>query len=169
MSDPYRELRQGVEVTTTDGQPPDPQCAQAGAPQGIDPASGQHRAYWVLSPQERAKGFVRPVRQTYTHRGRQVCGLPVKDDQPGNFICTCEPNHVGGCDQWRQVTDKQLQDFSSSKRLGGCGGTTSMGLAIAETYARNPKFYGSTFCVQCGNHYPVAEFTWFGTEEALGS
>lgn len=37
----------------------------------IDPATGQQKAYIVLTPAERAKGFVRPVRQTYKH---QVCG-----------------------------------------------------------------------------------------------
>jgi hypothetical protein len=37
---------------------------------------------------------------------------------------------------------------------------TSMPLAIAETYARDPKFYGRTFCYECGVHLPVGEFTW---------
>lgn len=27
-----------------------------------------------------------------------------------------------------------------------CGVTTFMGLALCETYAREPKFYGATFC-----------------------
>jgi hypothetical protein len=34
-----------------------------------------------------------------------------------------------------------------------CGAHTRMGLAIAETYARNPKFYGGTYCVNCGTHF----------------
>jgi hypothetical protein len=29
--------------------------------------AGQQKGYVVLSPEERAKGFVRPVRQTYVH------------------------------------------------------------------------------------------------------
>jgi hypothetical protein len=44
-----------------------------------------------------------------------------------------------------------------------CGGATTMGTAIAETYARNPKFYGSTYCVHCRMHRPVGEdgeFVW---------
>ena len=41
-----------------------------------------------------------------------------------------------------------------------CGGITRMGLALCETYAANPHFYGSTFCVACGKHFPVAEFNW---------
>lgn len=44
-----------------------------------------------------------------------------------------------------------------------CGTTTTMGRAIAETYARQPGFYGGTFCVHCGAHFPVGEhgeFTW---------
>jgi hypothetical protein len=44
-----------------------------------------------------------------------------------------------------------------------CGAVTTMGQAIAETYARDPHFYGSTFCVQCSMHRPVGkdgEFVW---------
>lgn len=33
----------------------------------IDPASGMQKGYVVLTPEERAKGFVRPVRRTYKH------------------------------------------------------------------------------------------------------
>jgi hypothetical protein len=35
-----------------------------------------------------------------------------------------------------------------------------MGLAIAETYALNPKFYSHTFCTNCRSHFPVGEFHW---------
>lgn len=50
-----------------------------------------------------------------------------------------------------------------------CNAVTTMGLAIAETYARNPKFYSGTFCVRCKDHFPVAEFIWYGTKELVGS
>lgn len=44
-----------------------------------------------------------------------------------------------------------------------CGVKTSMGQAIAETYAADPLFYGATYCVGCHTHYPVGpdgEFVW---------
>ncbi len=69
--------------------------------------------YLVLSDEERAKGFVRPLRTSYIHET--------------------------------------------------CGSATTMNLAIAETYARNPSFYGATYCVRCGMHRPVGpdgEFLW---------
>lgn len=53
-----------------------------------------------------------------------------------------------------------------------CGTTTTMGQAIAETYARSPDFYGSTFCVSCGAHYPVGEsgeFVWLDDGSKVGS
>lgn len=78
----------------------------------IEP-SGMQETYLVLSDEERAKGFVRPVRRTYTHEA--------------------------------------------------CGSSTTMGQAIAETYARDPKFYGGTFCARCRDHYPVGpngQFFW---------
>jgi hypothetical protein len=45
----------------------------------------------------------------------------------------------------------------------GCEQTTTMGQALAETYARNPTFYGATYCVHCSMHRPVGEhgeFVW---------
>lgn len=92
------------------------------APFPIDPKTGQHEGYWVLSEDERAKGFVRPVRTKYLH-------LP-------------------------------------------CGVVTRMNQSIAETYARDPKFYGATFCISCKGHYPVGvdgEFVWDGTNEKVGT
>lgn len=112
------EKRQNA--TTTDGKVPRPGFENASAPAPIDPTTGQHGAYWILSDAERAKGFVRPVRQQYIH------------------------------------TD-------------GCGGTTTMILAIAETYAAKPDYYGSTFCTVCKEHFPVSEFQWDDSNEVVGS
>jgi hypothetical protein len=78
----------------------------------IEP-DGMQEKYLVLSEEERAKGFVRPVRRAYVHLK--------------------------------------------------CGSVTTMGPEIAETYARDPHFYGGTFCAHCRNHYPVGEqgeFIW---------
>jgi hypothetical protein len=50
-----------------------------------------------------------------------------------------------------------------------CGGETKMGIEIAETYARDPKFYGATYCVHCRMHKPVSEFLWSNTNEEVGS
>ena len=53
-----------------------------------------------------------------------------------------------------------------------CGTATIMGQAIAETYAREPSFYGGTFCAQCRDHFPVGpkgEFVWAGTKEKVGT
>jgi hypothetical protein len=44
-----------------------------------------------------------------------------------------------------------------------CGKETRMGTALAETYARDYRFYGSTWCCTCQMHRPVGidgEFTW---------
>jgi hypothetical protein len=41
-----------------------------------------------------------------------------------------------------------------------CGVATTMSSPLAETYARNPAFYGATYCVGCGMHLPVDEFLW---------
>ncbi len=41
-----------------------------------------------------------------------------------------------------------------------CGGITTMGHRLSATYARNPWFYGSTYCVKCAMHRRLSEFTW---------
>lgn len=82
----------------------------------------QSDVYLVLSEEERAKGFVRPLRRSYVH-----------------------------------------------VKPGGCGVQTVMGLALCETYARDPKFYGATYCVGCRMHRPVGEFVWDEDGKVVGS
>ena len=58
-----------------------------------------------------------------------------------------------------------------------CGAVTTMGVAIAATYASAPGFYGSTWCAGCSMHRPVGdcgEFTWMNgdgtdTTELVGT
>lgn len=53
-----------------------------------------------------------------------------------------------------------------------CGGQTTMALALAETYARDPGFYGATYCARCRAHFPVGadgEFYWSGTDDKVGT
>ena len=76
-----------------------------------------------------------------------------------------EPYPEGGSVVGRYWTHEQLYNK-------GCGATTTMGQSLAETYARQPDFYGGTFCATCGNHFPVGadgEFVWYGTEERVGT
>ena len=105
--------------TTTDCQPARPGHEMASAPAPINPHSGQHGAYWVLSEEERAKGFVAPVREKYLH--------------------------------------------------DACGAVTTMALALAETYARDPSYYGETFCATCRKHFPVGQFKWDKTDITVGA
>lgn len=53
-----------------------------------------------------------------------------------------------------------------------CGGVTTMASSIAETYARDPSFYGGTFCCHCKKHFPIGkdgEFVWDGTNQKVGT
>jgi len=52
-------------VTLTDGSPVTPDHRE------IDPKTGMQKGYVVLSDDERAKGFVRPLRTAYVHT---ACG-----------------------------------------------------------------------------------------------
>lgn len=53
-----------------------------------------------------------------------------------------------------------------------CGTLTTMGRALAETYAAQPSFYSGTFCCGCGAHFPVGangEFFWDKTNQRVGT
>ena len=50
-----------------------------------------------------------------------------------------------------------------------CGKVTTMAVALAETFARNPKFYGGGFCATCRTHFKIDEFMWYETTERVGS
>lgn len=133
--------------------------------------NGQQKDYIVLTPEERAKGFVRPVRQSYIHRG-----VP----KPNNLRDLTPEEHA----RWAHAGYVKFEDYNDPEspargrfytqaqidNIGaGCGTKTTMSMAIAETYARDPKFYGGTFCCGCGKHLPLNEFVWNGTDEELGS
>lgn len=189
--------------TTTDGKPPREGFASAATPAPMK-ADGQYEAYWVLNEDERRKGFVRPVRESYKHVGVRPqhplrnltadehdrydqfgyvayeaypcarivdsngptpeCGWPSSnerhDEESGTFLHHFH-NRDGSSVTGRFWTDKTLKS--------GCGTITTMGVALAETYARDPSYYGSTFCVRCGTHLPVSEFVWTADGERVGS
>jgi hypothetical protein len=101
-------------ITLTDGSP------VTADHRDLDPVTGQQKGYVVLSAEERAKGFLRPVRRTYIHKT--------------------------------------------------CGTATTMGIALAETYARDPTFYSGTFCCACKEHFDLDQFIWDdGSNEQVGS
>jgi len=75
--------------TITGQEPQDP---DGPAPQPIDPVTKQHRDHWVLPPEERAKGFIRPVRVSYTHL---KCGSVTRMPLPIAETYARQPNHYG--------------------------------------------------------------------------
>jgi hypothetical protein len=167
---PYVAMRRHELLATTDGKAPRPGYEGATAPAPVDPVTGQHEAYWVLSSAERARGFVRPVRMSYEHVGGVVCGKNLYPADERGFVRVCRQSagHGGGCGDGELVSGVDYAKLLAMGRLGGCGAKTTMSRAIAETYARDPKFYSHTFCVRCARYLPVAEFVWTGTSEVVG-
>lgn len=56
-----------------------------------------------------------------------------------------------------------VRTYVHAVALGGCGAETRMGYELSETYARDPGFYGATYCVGCRMHKAVGEdgeFYW---------
>lgn len=62
-----------------------------------------------------------------------------------------------------------IRPFRDAYRHTTCGSVTTMGRVLSETYARDPKFYGGTYCVHCAMHRPVGEFVWDADGLVVGS
>ena len=141
----------------------------------VEPETGMQKDYVVLSAEERAKGFQRPVRRSYKHVGRRP-KYELRDLTPK------EQETHKGCDYVKYETYPELREPGSGSVVGrfwtqkdldsGCGTVTTMGLALAETYARDPKFYSGTFCCGCRTHLDVGEggeFVWVDDGTRVGT
>lgn len=154
--------RNGEEICTTSGKPIDEYTRE------INTKTGMQNDYIVLCPLERAKGFIRPFRKSYKHVGakpkyplRDLTEQELKDHSIVPYVKFEEYPESESPVTGRFWTQKQLNS--------GCGAITRMNDAIAETWARNPSFYGATFCSYCQEHFPVKEFVWTDDESVLGS
>lgn len=140
----------------------------------INPKTGMQAGYVVLAEEEVAKGYVRPFRKSYIHVGppgytnlRPLTAEEKERYDKFGYVGFEKYNHPGSSVTGRFWTAEGVA------RIGkGCGGVTTMGDTIAATYARDPQFYGSTFCCHCRAHFPVGEsgeFVWDGTSQRVGT
>lgn len=131
-------------------------------------ANGQQKDYVVLTPEERAKGFVRTVRQTYVHVGARP--KYATRDLTSEERARHKDEMYVLYEEYPPELHPVVGRYWTQKMLNnGCNGVTKMSREIAETYARQPDFYGGTFCVWCGTHLPLEQFVWEGTDEQVGS
>jgi hypothetical protein len=155
-------------VSSTDGVTPGHEDGPAPGP---IKENGQHTSYWILSEEERAKGFVRPVRRYYKHVGSGGPTHPTRPLTDEEHQRYDRFNYVL-FEPYPKSESPVVGNYWTQERLdkaNGCGSVTTMSVVIAETWARDPKFYRATFCYKCGVHLPVSEFVWEGTDERLGS
>lgn len=141
---------------------------------GSGPRAGQQKAYVVLSEEERAKGFVRPVRRSYVHVGRRPPQAlrDLTDEESEQYAQFGYLKFEPYGEDRLPVTGRFWTQADFDRLAKGCGTLTTMSPALAETYARDPHFYSGTFCCGCGTHFPVGEdgeFVWDGTDERVGS
>jgi hypothetical protein len=130
---------------------------------------GMQEAYLALSEEERRKGFVRPVRESYTHVG-------IRPKHPTRELTAEERERY---DRFGYLLYEEYPSDPESSSLGrfwtaktldsGCGRSTRMARELAETYARQTTFFVGTFCSTCRAHFPLEEFVWDGTDQTVGS
>lgn len=139
--------------TTLSGKDPEPGHEGAPAPAPIDPSTG----------------FVRPVRRSYKHVGAPISGT-MRDLTPEESERYASQGYVK-YEEYPPERSPHLGRFWTQAQLDrrGCQSVTAMPQAIAETYARDPKSYGQTFCVQCAAYLPVEEFVWLDDGTRVGT
>jgi hypothetical protein len=129
---------------------------------------GQQEGYIVLSPEERAKGYVRPIRDEYRHVGARPKNptRPLTEEEEERY--NSKGFNYVAYEEYPPETRKGSvvgRFWTAAQLNSGCGKTTTMGWSIAETYARDPKFYNGTFCCTCAKHFPLDEFVWLDGEQ----
>ena len=60
-----------------------------------------------------------------------------------------------------------VKPLRQSYKHSTCSGETRMGYELSATYARDPWFYGLTYCVHCRVHRPLTEFRWLPDGESM--
>jgi hypothetical protein len=155
---------------TVKGQASEPDTP-AGVPTKETLPDGQAADHYVLCEAERAKGYVRPVRRSYKHVGVRPC-FPTRALTSEQAERTAGEGYVA-FEPYPESEHPALGRFWTEAQLSsGCGTVTSMPEACAETYARDPSFYGSTFCCGCGKYLPVGargEFVWLDDGTRVGT
>lgn len=149
-------------ICTTSGKPIDEHTRE------INPATGQQNDYIVLCESERAKGFVRPYRDSYKHVGTRP-KFPLRELSSEETERYKEIGYVAFEAYPKDESSLVGRYWTQTQLDSGCGTVTTMNKALSETWARNNKFYGATFCCECGEHFPVDEFIWTADGQTVGS
>lgn len=133
----------------------------------IDPNTGLQNDYIVLSENERAKGFIRPYRDSYKHVGIRP-KYPLRDlthEEHERY----ELYNYTKFEAYPEDESLVGRFWTEAQLNSGCGTITTMNRSLSETYARDNKFYGATYCCGCKTHIPVEEFVWVTDGQVVGS
>lgn len=104
-------------------------------------------------------------------KGRQICTTsgeaPSKVRAEQTEPAGQHKSYIVLCDEERKKGF--VRPYRDAYKHLTCGSVTTMGRALSETYARDPKFYSATFCVTCNAHFPVDQFVWTADNQQVGS
>lgn len=132
----------------------------------------EHKSELAKDREELVKKILEQAPKLVDRSARQlVSGKPVPEDyshtedrgdgqQKDYVVLTAEERSKG----W-------ARPYRDAYRHLKCGKITTMGRAIAETYARDFSFYTGTYCSTCHAHFPIGEdgeFVWYEMDGSTG-
>lgn len=103
-------------------------------------------------------------------------GRPAENSISASAPSGIDPVSKQHKDHWvlseAERTKGLIRPVRTSYKHEVCGAVTSMPVKIAETYAKQPDFYGQTFCATCKDYTPVGEhgkFVWLDDGTKVGT
>jgi hypothetical protein len=109
-------------------------------------------------------------------KGQEVCTTDGRPGEEADISILTDGPRKGQQRDYRVLCEGEraigyVRPFRDAYKHLACGKITTMGKALAETYARDPSFYGATFCSTCCAHFPVGEdgeFVWYEMDGSIG-
>lgn len=81
---------------------------------------------------------------------------------PGDNFEYGEQREDGQYENYPTIEDGEFEQEPRETYVhaDGCGTKTTMSVELAESVARDPEYYGKTYCAGCQEHVPVSEVEW---------
>jgi len=86
----------------------------------------------------------------------------MSDNQPSGEFDYGEQRENGQYENYPTIDEGEFEQAPRKWyiHVDGCGEETGMSEELVKSVARNPEYYGKTYCAGCEEHVPVSEVEW---------